>query len=212
MNLSRRSLLFYLEEFVSPENYQRGYNALSNSNEWEAWLIATVPNSLDVEVRRRLRSNLKHILVGLEMKCGLITPHGERDGRQSVLFEPYFNILIFEFCVGTFSVAEGLGSAFHLDGIGDNGATGPRIRPTDWIPALEAKWDPGPASTFSDDLNAVKETRDKLHQDRLALRADIDWHAFSYDGAFASAKRVLRTGLNSEPANTRLIPEPTNLR
>jgi hypothetical protein len=51
--------------------------------------------------------NLKHVLVGLEMKAALIVPHAK---RGKLLFESYFHMLNFEFCLGMFSICEGLGS------------------------------------------------------------------------------------------------------
>lgn len=54
------------------------------------------------------------LVVTLEMKAALIVPHAKRGGGPSLLFEPYFNMLNFEFCVGMFSTCEGLGSASWL--------------------------------------------------------------------------------------------------
>ncbi|WP_201723675.1 hypothetical protein [Bradyrhizobium neotropicale] len=45
----------------------------------------------------RLISNLKYVLVGLEMKAALFVPHAK---RGKLLFESYVHILNFEFCVG----------------------------------------------------------------------------------------------------------------
>ena len=39
-------------------------------------------------VHDRLVSNLKHILVGLEMKAALVVPHAKRGNGKSLLYEP----------------------------------------------------------------------------------------------------------------------------
>lgn len=113
--------MYYLSAY---QTGQFGYvHTLATATEWDAWLVTVIPNVLDANVRSRLRSNLKHILVGMEMKAGLITPHATRGaGNASVLFEPYYTVMIFEFCVGAFSVCEGLGTAFRLRDVGNNGA------------------------------------------------------------------------------------------
>ncbi|OZA16615.1 MAG: hypothetical protein B7Y02_03015, partial [Rhodobacterales bacterium 17-64-5] len=85
-------------------------------------------------------------MVGLEMKAGLIVPHGERVSGRSVLFEPYFQIMNFEFSVGVFSVCEGLGSVHHLAGIGDDGSTGARVNTNDRIVALCREFDAADAA------------------------------------------------------------------
>lgn len=66
--------MFYLDNFSSDAP---GFTANSISSEWEHWLTSVIPNEAHEEVRRRLRSNLKCIIVGLEMKAGLLIPHGE---------------------------------------------------------------------------------------------------------------------------------------
>jgi hypothetical protein len=51
--------------------------------------------------------------------------------------------------------------------------------------------------------------RDRLHQDRLGARADIDWHSLSYEDAFEPASRAISTLLLRE---AQAVPERTNLR
>ncbi len=186
-----------------------GYVVLSHANQWEEWLVRNIPISLDDEVRRRLRSNLKHLFVGLELKAALIAPHAHRGpGDRPMLFESYFQNLIQEFCVGAFSVLEGLGAAHWLDRHGQDGAAAPFIRRDDWLPALCAVYD---ADCGQGLLEAVTQTvgvRDRLHQDKLGAREDIDWHAFSYTEAFVPAAQAVRTLLRR---HADAVPGTTNL-
>jgi hypothetical protein len=76
-------MMFYLAPL--PGDYQ-GWHAVSTSAEWEAWLTLAIPKPLDGDVKRRLRSNVKHILVGLEMKAGFVVPHGARVLQRETLF------------------------------------------------------------------------------------------------------------------------------
>ena len=197
--------MFYLDLY--PDD-PPGYHALSTSAEWTAWLISAVPAGIDGEVRSRLVSNLKHILVGLEMKAGLIVPHGERVSGKSVLFEPYCQIMTFEFSVGMFSVCEGLGSIHHLAGIGDDGSTGARVNPNDWIAALTREFDGTGAAHLEVNVRRVKEVRDKIHQDRLGARANIDWHDFGYAEAFIPSRDALQPLLRK---HLDAVPDRTNL-
>ena len=199
--------MFYI---MQPEERPKGYVNLSHSAEWVRWLNRNIPFDLDAEVRRRLSSNLKHLLVGLELKRALISPHQHRDrGDRPVLFEPYFQNLIQEFCVGAFSVIEGLGSAHWLSRNGDNGADGRRIYRNDWMPVLQDTYD---GSNEFGLLNAVHQTvnvRDKLHQDQVGARADIDWHSFTYEAAFEPASIAISILLRR---NADMVPEKSNLR
>jgi hypothetical protein len=198
--------VFYLDLY--PANPPR-FHALSLSADWVPWLIRAVPAGIHGEVKRRLSSNLKHILVGLEMKAGLIVPHGERVSGKSVLFEPYFQIMNFEFSVGVFSVCEGLGSVHHLAGNGDDGSNGARVSTDEWIGALCREFDPTGAEQLNENVRRVKEVRDKMHQDRLGARADIDWHDFGYDESFvpsrASLQPLLCRHLDVVPGQTNLL-------
>ena len=121
------------------------------------------------------------------------------------LIEPYFQNLIAEFCFGAFSVVEGLGAAHWLAQNGQDGRNGPRINREAWLPAINAVYDENGAHGLGDAVAATLEVRDKLHQDRLGLREDIDWHAISsalteigYDGAlviesFTSENKTIAT-------------------
>jgi hypothetical protein len=197
--------MFYLGKF--PDD-PPGFNTLSTSADWVGWLIAAVPAEADLEVKRRLQSNLKHILVGLEMKAGLVMPHGKRVVGKSVLFEPYCQIMIFEFCVGVFSVCEGLGSIHHLLSKGKDGAAAPRVAPDDWIAALCSEFDPIGVHDLKANVRHTKEVRDKIHQDRIGARADIDWHDFGYDKAFIPARDALQPLLRQFEDQ---VPKTTNL-
>lgn len=198
----RRRRLFHLIEL--PEK-PSGYVIQSTASSWETWIRKCLPAGLHQEVQRRLVSNLKHILVGLEMKAALIVPHAER-GR--LLFEPYFHILNFEFCVSTFSICEGLGSAIWLRDNNLDGSAAERIGIEQWKLSLESTFDSEKELGLGPDVDSVKSVRDKLHQDRLGARENIDWHAFSYDQAFAPAARAMRSLLSSNAGD---VPEETNL-
>jgi hypothetical protein len=198
--------MFYLAEY--PDD-PPGFVNLSTATDWDGWLAGIVPTSLHADLRVRLRSNLKHILVGLEMKAALIVPHATHVSGKSVLFESYCQLMIFEFCVGVFSVCEGLGSAFWLHSNNDNGATGPSIGVKKWKPTLIAAAAPQGVVDFAAKLETVIGVRDKIHQDRLGARQSIDWHAFSYTAAFIPAREALNALFIIAPAN---IPQTTNLR
>jgi hypothetical protein len=196
--------MFYITD-ARPTSYVNN----STSADWEAWIGGCLPQGLHTKVRARLISNLKHVLVALELKAGLIVPHAERGAGPSILFEPYFQIMNFEFCVGVFSVCEGLGSALWLRETGKDGAAGNLIRVDEWKPSLLRKFDPTENLGLSDDLDRAKSVRDRLHQDRLGARENIDWHAFSYADAFTPALRAVQCLLR---INGELVPEQTNLR
>lgn len=182
-----------------------GYVHLSTASEWETWIKKGLPAGLHVNVERRLISNLKHVLVGLEMKAALLVPHAK---QGQLLFEPYFKMLNFEFCVGIFSVCEGLGSAMWLRENRRDGSAANKIAIEQWKPSLEKKFDPEKKLGLGADVDSVKSVRDKLHQDRLGARENIDWHAFSYDKAFIPAARAMRCLLSTNAAD---VPEKTNL-
>jgi hypothetical protein len=198
--------VYYLT--TMPEAPQ-GYVNLSTATAWNPWLGSVIPDTLQAEVRNRLRANLRHILVGLEMKAALVVPHGTRNGGPSVPFESYFSILIFEFCVGVFSVCEGLGSALWLHSQNNNGSTTPRIFPDQWIGALVAKADPTGQLHLGDKVRGVKTVRDKIHQDKVGARLTIDWHEFGYEGAFVPAREAIAILLTLNAAS---VPETTNLK
>lgn len=182
-----------------------GYVNLSTATDWQAWIRSCLPDGLHEDVRLRLVSNLKHVLVAMEMKAALIVPHAKQ-GR--LLFESYFHMLDFEFCVGTFSVCEGLGSALWLRENGLDGSKAERIGVEDWKASLERKFDPAKKLGLAADVDSVKSVRDKLHQDKLGARENIDWHAFSYDNAFVPAARAMRSLLATNAGD---VPKTTNL-
>jgi len=184
------------------------YVASADPNDWSHWLSASIPSELDPDVRKRLTSNLKHIITGLEMKAGLIVPHGMRGRNPSVVFESYFQSLIFEFCVGVFSVCEGIGAAYWFKAQGTDGADGQGVDVDVWLPELVGVFDPGQVFGLGDKIRTVKEVRDLMHQDRLGARSDIDWHSCEYENAFLPARDALRCLLRLNPDR---IPEKTNL-
>ena len=198
--------MFFVTQSTERPN---GYVVLSHAHQWEAWLVLNIPGSLDVEVRRRLVSNLKHILVGLELKAALIAPHAQRgpDGRP-MLFEPYFQNFIQEFCVGAFSVLEGLGAAHWLDQHGQNGAAAPFISRHEWLPSLCAVYDADGQQGLHEAVTQTVNVRNRLHQDKVGAREDIDWHAFSHAEAFVPASQAVRTLLRRD---ADALPDTTNL-
>ena len=200
--------MFYLDNFSI--NVRR-YNMNSTSNDWEEWLLAIIPNAAHADVKHRLCSNLKHIIVGLEMKAGLIMPHGAlcAEGKY-VLFESYFQIMTFEFCVGVFSVCEGLGSILYLTDNGNDGSNyRQRVAIRDWKPVLVNHFDCEGTHGLEGNVNIVKSTRDKMHQDCLGARGYIDWHAMGYSNAFQPAlltmRQLLRKHSEHVPARSYLL-------
>src|SRR4051794_20742425 len=92
-----------------------GFYAISESSQWVRWLNENIPEEIDNNIRWRLNSNLKHLLVGLELKAALVEAHYDRaPGERPLLFEPYAQNFNLEFCVAAFSVLEGIGSAHWL--------------------------------------------------------------------------------------------------
>lgn len=194
---------------VDADRRPDGFHALSYSHHWEGWLYANIPASLNGDVRRRLVSNLKHLLVGLELKAALIG--GQRDlerGQRNVLFEPYYQNLILEFGVAAFSVLEGLGSALWLRDQGHDGADARRVERDRWRASLCAVYDADDARGLDRAVQRTVSVRDRLHQDRLGARAEIDWHALSYDEAFVPAATAVRTLFE---VRTDGVPATTNL-
>lgn len=198
-------MFFIVESDERPD----GYVVLSDSSQWAIWLYRNIPAELDRQVRRRLISNLKHLLVGIEMKAALIRPHAHRGlGDRSVLFEPYFQNLILEFCVAAFSVLEGLGSAHWLAREGLDGSAGNRVSRPQWAGALVAVYDEAGEHGLAAAIASTLTVRDKLHQDRLGLREDIDWHSLSFDAAFVPASHALRVIMLREADS---VPAASNL-
>lgn len=201
-----RLRVFYLTNEL-PEPV--GFVTKSYSYQWEGWLYASLPQGIANVVRERLVSNLKHILVGLEMKAALVVPHHLQEQGYSLLFEPYAQIMHFEFCVGTFSVCEGLGSAYHLVNNQLDGAAGQVVYFNEWKQALVNRFAQNDGGVFAALIDSVKATRDRLHQDRLGARANIDWHDFDYDLAFQPALAAIHTLL---AFNAHQVPQASNLR
>lgn len=194
---------------VGPDERPNGYVHVSDSRQWVPWLVHNIPAALDPDVRRRLNSNLKHLLVGLELKSALISGHRRREpGQRNVLFEPYYQNLISEFCVAAFSVIEGLGAAHWLDAQGADGGAGPQVHRRQWKPTLCLVYDPGGVHGLDGAVDQIFGVRDRLHQDRLGARGEIDWHAMSYERAFRPAASAVRTLLRRQPD---LVPKTTNL-
>lgn len=194
---------------IQSDEREDGYVVISESGQWTRWLSRNIPVNLNRGVRRRLISNLKHLLVGLELKAALIKAHANRGaGDRPVLFEPYFQNFILEFCVACFSVLEGLGSAHWLAQQGLDGNAGDRITRPQWSDALCAVYDGNGEHGLAGGILRTLSVRDKLHQDRLGLRENIDWHALSFDGAFVPASNALQTVLRRE---VDLVPAASNL-
>ena len=194
---------------VGPDARPQGYEVVNETTAWTPWLSRNIPRSLHVDVRRRLSSNLKHLLAGLEFKAALIAGHRDRGpANRPVLFESYFQILILEFCVGAFSVFEGLGAAHWLAQEGRNGADAPRVSRERWLPALCANYDAEGQQDLARSVEATLAVRDLLHQDRLGAREMIDWHALRYEAAFVPASVAMRVLLMRE---AEFVPGGSNL-
>jgi hypothetical protein len=191
--------------FYITDERPEGYVVLSQANQWVRWLARNTPADIPADIRIRLNSNLKHLMVGLELKTALIEGHEQGRHDHSVLFESYFQNFISEFCVAAFSVLEGLGTVHWLAQNGD--ANGPNRN--QWRQALVAVYDENGEHGLNDNVGSTLEVRDKLHQDRLGMRDNIDWHAFSYEAAFMPARRAIATLLLRE---AEFVPEPSNLR
>lgn len=202
---------FHLTNLPEPPEEAGGFVHVSTTVPWERWIIASLPAGLHDEVQARLRSNLKHILVALEMKAALIVPHAERGNGPSILFEPYLHMMSFEFCVGVFSVCEGIGAALWLRENGLDGDAAQGVYRPQWKPPLVAAFDPQGEFGLDALVDRVGAVRDKLHQDRLGARAQIDWHDFEYAAAFqpalAALHCLLRQNLDTVPVQSNLRPD-----
>ena len=195
--------------FYITDDRPEGYVVLSHANDWARWLARNIPETVHRKVRIKLNSNLKHLLVGMELKTALIEGHKQARGERSMLFESYYQNFISEFCVAAFSVLEGLGSALWLGQNGQDGADGPDIKRNQWRQVLAAAYDEHGQHGLNDNVGFTLAVRDKLHQDRLCMRENIDWHAFSYDDAFMPARRAIATLLLREG---EAVPGTTNLK
>lgn len=200
-----------VEMFIvaNSDKWPDGYEAISSSNAWVGWISRNVPRTLAPEVRERLNSNLKHILVCMELKADLICTHRYREkGQKGVLFEPYLQGFIRDFCVDAVSVLEGLGAAHYLHSIRNDGTDHGRVSRANWQEALRVAYDPYGEQQLEANVAQTIAVRDKLHQDQIGARAEIDWHSFGWNAAFVPASRAIRTTL---AAHADAVPETTNL-
>jgi hypothetical protein len=189
-------MMFITRQKVRPD----GYVNLSDSNSWTRWLHGNVPERIHRIVTGRLVSNLKHLLVGLELKAALIGQHHyQAAGERPVLFEPYFQNLILEFCVASFSVFEGLGSAHWLDQIGRDGADGPKIQRNQWLPALAAVYDATGEHGLVANVENTLAVRDRLSRRRAPPSAPCC-------GARRNWCRQCRTYISNRAASWWLHP------
>ena len=191
-----------------PDN-PAGFVFNSTANGWEAWVRRQLPECLAVHVRRNLLSNIKHIIAGLEMKAALISPHAKMEKGKPVLFESYFQILTLKFSIGVFSVCEGLGSANYLGEAEQDGMDGRSIQREHWQNAIVQRYGGFCTGDLGEQIGKVQRVRDLLHQDRLGMRANIDWHALGYAHAFLPACQVVQCLLSSNPES---VPAETVLR
>lgn len=199
-------MLFIVQSEVRPN----GYVALTETGPWARWLDCNIPKRIDAQIRHRLTSNLKHLFAGLELKAALIESHRNCDGNQRpVLFDPYYRNLILEFSVGTFSILEGLGCGHWLAQNERDGGDNPHIPRNEWLAAIRLVYDARGDMGLREAAEATLAIRDKLHQDRLGIRENIDWHAFSYEGAFTPARNAIRIILAHDLDS---VPETSNLR
>lgn len=199
-------MYFVVGQDARPE----GYEVVNETTAWTVWLARNIPHGLHPDVRRRLFSNLKHILVGLEFKAALISGHHNRGATdRPVLFQSYYQILIHEFCVGAFSVIEGLGAAHWLRREGRDGSDANYVPRARWLAELCAVYDPEDRHGLLANIETTLGVRDRLHQDRLGARAEIDWHSFTYDAAFVPARAAVRVLLTRA---AEAVPERSNLR
>jgi len=137
------------------------------------------------------------------MKAALLEAHylSPKNGNPNCLFEPYAAILKFEFCVGVYSVAEGLGAAHSLVAGKSSPSRG------QWKKAL-CNYVNSQNTRFAPSLESVMAIRDLIHQDRAGQRSNIDWHEFALSSALLPAASVLSGLFDSSPSN---LPEKSNL-
>src|SRR3546814_18749976 len=98
----------------------------------------------------------------------------------------------FEFCVGVFSICEGVGSELWLRENNLDGSAADRIGQPQWKPSRINKFDPAGDHDLGADVDRVRNVRAKIPQDRLAELENTDWHAFPFEDAFLPALRALR--------------------
>ena len=121
-------------QIIELPSQPNGYVNLSNSADWEAWIRKCLPAGFGKAVHDRLVSNLKHILVGLEMKAALVVPHAKARQRQVASLRALLS-------GHEFRVLRRHG--FHMRGVGlstlvDRERPGPVRRRSDQPPSMEA--------------------------------------------------------------------------
>ena len=180
--------LFRLSEYT-----ENGYGFVMNSTvkKWESWLKVHIKVP---EYDIILIKNLAHIMLGLEMKAGLILAQQ----KDNILYNPYIKILSFEFCVGVFSICEGLGS-------NRSGST----KKKEWKKALCDYFDSDETLNLKKNIETVIKIRDKIHQDKTDERDHIDYHSFRYEESFQPALELIQSLLKK---SNECVPEGTNLK
>ncbi|PJT22692.1 hypothetical protein CN884_12000 [Ochrobactrum sp. 30A/1000/2015] len=195
--------------FYVTDQDPHGFVLHNSTNPWLHWVLRQIPATINEDIRDNLASNLKHIIVGLELKASLLRAHLEREpGSNSRLFESYAQIMNFEFCVGTYSILEGLGSVIWFDQNENDGTNPGKFGRNDWRSSLAATYDSDNEGDLVNLVRTVESVRDKLHQDKLVSRIQIDWHAFDSDRSFIPAIRALRIILARSPQG---LPEHSPL-
>lgn len=193
--------LFYLSEYNENEDIFL-YN--SKVHEWEYWLRSHISLETLDETKKRITKNLAHIMLGLEMKAGLILAHQRTN--QSILFDPYLKIMSFEFCVGVSSICEGLGSIIFY---AQNPNYKKNIEKSDWTKALCNYFDSDETLKLEVNLKTVTQIRNRIHQDGKIDRHDIDYHSFAYKNSFEPALTLIQS-LLEKPGKD--VPKDTNLK
>lgn len=179
----------------------REFHAISCGGGWAQWISSLLPDGADINVRKYGSNNLKHIIFGLELKHALLKPHYDRNNNKNILFEPYAHIMTFEFCVGVFSICEFIGVSLSVTN------ENRRVNRKCWKKALCQNFSGD--NEFEKDLDTVCQVRDRLHQDRLSSRRQIDWHDFGDESALQPAMRTLNVLFLK---NSKMVPQDTNLK
>jgi|SaaInlStandDraft_1057018.scaffolds.fasta_scaffold113921_2 hypothetical protein len=194
--------LFYLSEYNENED---GFLHNSKVSVWYNWLRFHIPSTpSNKETEEKLAKNLAHIILGLEMKAGLILAHQRTN--QSILYDPYLKIMSFEFCVGVFSICEGLGSIIVIS---QNPNSKKKIKINEWKKALCDCFDSDETLNIKVYLETVIKVRNKIHQDKIHKRDSIDYHSFAYKNSFEPALTLIQS-LLEKPGKD--VPKDTNLK
>ncbi|SHE35943.1 hypothetical protein SAMN05444339_101147 [Loktanella atrilutea] len=202
----------YLKEFIPSEVSEIIPGSAFNYSVWSRWLSATIPQNIDERFRANARHHLQIILVGLEMKFGLIIAN--RDYRNTgvghgLLYEPYLWNLILETSIATYSLVEGLGVALYLEGLHGESTEGLRIDESDWASVIKAAWMPDYIG-FDDDLAIVRRGRNRIYQNDLSAPIanflDIDPRT-----VFPAVERILHAVFGGCVKSAAFLPDSTNL-